>query len=366
MELKTGHSKTNCKRGLIMKKNVLFLFGGESSEHEVSCISAYNVLKAADTEIYNIYMIGITKDGRWLYYDGDLEKIKNHTWQDFAKYQAVISPCKSDSGIVIFDKEIRKIKIDVCYPVLHGKNGEDGTVQGLLTLAGIPFVGCSYTSSAVCMDKIMAKCVLEVNNIPQTPYIYIKNTQKISYPALVKEIDEKLGFPCFVKPVNAGSSVGASKAEDKYALKASIEEAFRHDSKVMIEKFVNAREIEVAVMGNDMLLTAGPGEILSSSEFYDYETKYNDASVGYGIPADIDEKTKEIILDYARRAYTVLDCKGLSRVDFFIDRDTGVIYLNEINTLPGFTDASMYPKLFMDKGFTYKEIIDELIKTASL
>ncbi len=349
-----------------MKKNVLFLFGGESSEHEVSCVSAYNVLLAADTELYNIYTIGITKDGKWLYYDGDFEKIKDLSWVNEAKYKAVISPCKSDSGIIIFKDEIEKIKIDACFPVLHGKNGEDGTVQGLLTLAGIPFVGCSYTSSAVCMDKIMAKCVLEVNDIPQTPYIYIKKNQKISYAALANEVEEKLGFPCFVKPVNAGSSVGASKAEDAQELRESVEAAFIHDSKVMIEKFINCREIEVAVMGNDMYLLAGPGEILSTSEFYDYETKYHNASVGYKIPADIDEKTRETILCYARKAYSALDCKGISRVDFFLDRDTNKIYLNEINTLPGFTNTSMYPKLFMDKGFTYKEIVNALIEQASL
>ena len=349
-----------------MKKNILFLFGGESSEHEVSCVSAYNVLKAADTNLYNIYMIGITKDGKWLYFDGDYEKIKDLSWINEAKHKAIISPCKSDSGIIIFDKEVKKVKIDACFPVLHGKNGEDGTIQGLLTLSGIPFVGCSYTSSSVCMDKIMAKCVLEVNNIPQTPYIYIKNNEKICYEALANDVSQKLGFPCFVKPVNAGSSVGASKAKDGRELKKSVEEAFLHDSKVMIEKFVNCREIEVAVMGNDVLLLAGPGEILSDCEFYDYETKYNNASVGYGIPADIDEKTKETILCYARKAYTVLDCKGLSRVDFFLDKDTGEIYLNEINTLPGFTNTSMYPKLFMDKGFTYKELINKLLEQASL
>ena len=222
-----------------MKKNVLFLFGGESSEHEVSCLSAYNVLSAADSELYNIYMIGITKDGNWLYYDGAYEKIKDLSWEKEAKYKAVISPCKSDSGIIIFDEEIKKVKIDACFPVLHGKNGEDGTIQGLLTLAGIPFVGCSYTSSAVCMDKIMTKCILEVNNIPQTPYIYIKKNQKISFELLYAEVEEKLGFPCFVKPVNAGSSVGAAKADDREELFEAIKEAFLYDSKVMIEKFIN-------------------------------------------------------------------------------------------------------------------------------
>ncbi len=349
-----------------MKKNVLFLFGGESSEHEISCISVYNILNAVDRDEFNIHLIGITKTGEWFYYDKDIEKIKDATWSDEKLSKAIISPCKSHKGIIIFDEEVKKVNIDICFPVLHGKNGEDGTVQGLLTLAGIKFVGCSYMSSALCMDKVMTKIVLEKNDIPQTPYVSIKLSDWKNEKEVTDEIENKLGFPCFVKPVNAGSSMGASKACDLESLKKAIDDAFLHDKKVMVEKFINCREIETAVLGNDDIEVAGPGEIISQSEFYDYDTKYHTDSVGYDIPAKLEEEVSKKIIEYAKKAYKVLDCKGLSRIDFFIDKDTGDIYLNEINTLPGFTNISMYPKLFINKGLSYKELVRELIKIASL
>lgn len=349
-----------------MKKNTLFLFGGESSEHEISLISAYNVLNAVDRDKYNIYTIGITKDGQWYYYDGDYEKIKDGSWSEENNKKAIISPCKSDSGIIIFDKEIKKVKIDVCFPVLHGKCGEDGTIQGLLTLGGIKFVGCSYMSSSLCMDKVMTKIVLEKNNIPQTPYLYLKKQNFNDKDKTCKEVFSQIGYPCFVKPVNAGSSLGASKVAKEEELEDALTEAFRYDSKVLIEKFINCREIEVAVMGNDTVKLAGPGEILSESEFYDYDTKYLTDTVGYDIPAKLDNNVTEKIREYAKKAYKVLDCKGLSRIDFFVDKATGEIYLNEINTLPGFTNISMYPKLFISEGLTYKELVSELLELASL
>lgn len=350
-----------------MKKNVLFLFGGESSEHEVSCVSAYNVLKAADTDKYNIYTVGITRKGEWYYFDGDFEKIKDGSWEKEPLKKAIISPCKSHSGIIVLNREPQIINIDVCFPVLHGKNGEDGTIQGLLTLAGIKFVGCSYMSSALCMDKVMTKIVLEKNNLPQTPYVFMKKNDLDKSDEYKSEVKEKLGFPCFVKPVNAGSSVGASKVNSEDDFETSVNEAFKHDSKVLIEKYVNCREIETAVFGNDDIIVAGPGEILNDdSVFYDYETKYHTDTVGYGIPANIDSDTANLIREYAKKAFKVLDCKGLSRIDFFIDKDTGDIYLNEINTLPGFTNISMYPKLFLSEGYEYKELITMLLESASL
>lgn len=349
-----------------LKKNVLFLFGGESSEYEISLISAYNVITAVDKELYNIYTIGITKDGNWYYYEGDFSKIKDGTWIHEDNKKAIISPCKSHSGILIFDKEIKKVKIDICFPVLHGKNGEDGTVQGLLTLAGIKFVGCSFMSSSLCMDKVMTKIVLEKNNIPQTPYIFLKKQDFCDLNKIKEEIISEIGFPCFVKPVNAGSSVGASKVGKDSYLKEALDDAFKYDDKVLIEKYINCREIETAVMGNDIIKVAGPGEILSQSEFYDYDTKYHTDTVGYDIPAKLDESLLDKIREYAKKAYKVLDCKGLSRIDFFLDKDTGEVYLNEINTLPGFTNISMYPKLFINEGLSYKELVSELLELASL
>ena len=348
-----------------LKKNVLFLFGGESSEYEISCISAYNVLNAVDQERYNIVPLGITKKGEWYYYNGSYDKIKDLTWDKEELPKAIISPCKSDKGIIIFDKEVKKLKIDLCFPVLHGKNGEDGTVQGLLTLAGIPFVGCSCMSSSLCMDKVMTKIVLEKNHIPQTPYIYIKEPYR-ELNNVKEEIQKTIGYPCFVKPVNAGSSMGAHKVNCEEELEKALDDAFSHDKKVLIEKFVNCREIEVAVMGNENIQIAGPGEILQESEFYDYDTKYHTDSVGYGIPAKLTSEMTEKIKEYAKKAYRVLDCKGLSRVDFFVSRDTDEIYLNEINTLPGFTNISMFPKLFINEGLSYKELVTKLLEIASL
>lgn len=347
-------------------KNILILFGGESSEHEVSEISAENVIKALDREKYNPVTVGITKDGKWYLYEGDTEKISGCRWEDNCTKEAIISPSKTHKGILVIseDGKTEKISIDVCFPVLHGKNGEDGTVQGLLELSGIPYVGCRTLSSAMCMDKVITKVILEKNNIPQTPYVYIKK-EEYSESTDVDAIVSELGYPVFVKPANAGSSVGASKAKNSEELKKSIELALAHDSKVLIEKNIRCREIETAVLGNENPVIAGPGEILSDGEFYDYDTKYiSNQSVGYGIPAEITEDQKEKILDYALRAYRALECRGLSRVDFFIDRDTDEIYLNEINTLPGFTGISMYPMLFISEGISYGELVEKLLETA--
>lgn len=351
-----------------MKKNLLILFGGESSEHEVSLISSSNVLNAIDKEIYDITTIGITKDGRWLLYEGEYDKIKDGSWTDEASKKAIISPCKSQGGIVILGENgWEERKIDVCFPVLHGKNGEDGTVQALLKLAGIKFVGCEMLGSAVAMDKIMTKIILEKNNIPQTPYVYFKKHNLDKLDTYIEKIENELGYPCFVKPVNAGSSVGASKAGNRDELIKAIDEAIIHDDKVMVEKFINCREIEVAVMGNTSVKIAGPGEIVSESEFYDYDTKYiSNSGVSYNIPAHISEEQTKLIKEYAISAFDVLDLKGLSRIDFFIDKDNGDIYLNEVNTIPGFTNISMFPKMFMSSGVSYTKLVSELLELAQM
>ncbi len=346
-----------------MKKTVLVLFGGESTEHEVSNKSAYNVVNAMNRDKYDIILIGITKDGKWYLYEGDIENIKDGSWQLKDNREAVISPSKSVKGITVFNKDgsFENIKTDVCFPVLHGKNGEDGTVQGLLELSGINFVGGKTLSMAMCMDKVITKIILEKNNIPQTPYFFLKKNDDL----FLKLKESKIKFPLFVKPVNAGSSIGASKASDESELEKAVKEAFLYDDKVLVEKNINCREIETAVFGNDILSVAGPGEIISDSQFYDYNTKYiSNDNVGYQIPADITEEQTKLIIDYAKKAYKALECRSLSRVDFFIDKDTGEIYLNEINTLPGFTNISMYPKLFISAGIEYGKLVDLLIETA--
>ena len=240
-------------------------------------------------------------------------------------------------------------------------------MQGLLTLAGIPYVGSNVVSSAVCMDKVFSKMVLEYHGIPQTPYLYYTKKDFPEWKTVEQEVKEKLDFPCFVKPVNAGSSVGASKADGPQELRRSVEEAFLYDSKVMVEKYINCREIEVAVMGNQMISCAGPGEIVSNNEFYDYDTKYvNCDGVAYHIPADISDKMTNEIRSYALKAYNVLDCKGLCRIDFFVNRDDNRIYLNELNTLPGFTNISMYPKMWVSEGMSYARVVERLLELASL
>ena len=353
----------------MIKENLLLLFGGESTEHEVSEMSASNVIEAVNREKYNLITVGITKEGKWYLYQGGTEKIKDGTWeQSDTLKEAFLSPSKSQSGLVVLNRDsYETIHIDKCFPVLHGKNGEDGTVQGLLTLAGIPYVGSNVVSSAVCMDKVFAKMVLEYHGIPQTPYLYYTKKDFPEWKTVEQEVKEKLDFPCFVKPVNAGSSVGASKADCPQELRRSVEEAFLYDSKVMVEKYINCREIEVAVMGNQMISCAGPGEIVSNNEFYDYDTKYvNCDGVAYHIPADISDKMTNEIRSYALKAYNVLDCKGLCRIDFFVNRDDNRIYLNELNTLPGFTNISMYPKMWVSEGMSYTRVVERLLELASL
>lgn len=353
----------------MIKENLLLLFGGESTEYEVSEMSASNVIEAIDRDKYNLITVGITKDGKWYLYQGGTEEIRDGSWErSDARKEAFLSPSKSQGGLVVLHGDhYETIPIDKCFPVLHGRNGEDGTVQGLLTLAGIPYVGPNVASSAVCMDKVFTKMILQHNGIPQTPYLYYSKRDFPEWEEVERETAEKLGFPCFVKPVNAGSSVGANKANNAQELRQSLEEAFRYDSKVMIEKYINCREIEVAVLGNQTISCAGPGEIVSNNEFYDYDTKYvNCDGVDYHIPADISDKMTNEIRRYALKAYHALDCKGLCRIDFFVSRDDNQIYLNELNTLPGFTNISMYPKMWVSEGMTYAQLVEKLLELASL
>ncbi len=346
--------------------NLLVLFGGKSTEHEVSCMSAGNVIEALDREKYNVITVGITKEGKWYLYEGDAKHIRDGSWQTAPDLkEAFVKPGKE---LVVLDGGTAScIPVDKCFPVLHGRNGEDGTVQGLLTLADIPYVGPNVVSSAVCMDKVFTKVVMEHYGIPQTPYLYYTKNNLPDWQTVIRQTETELGFPCFVKPVNAGSSVGASKAGNPEELEASIREAFLYDNKVLVEKFIPCREIEVAVMGNEHPACAGPGEIVSNNTFYDYDTKYvNCDGVTYHIPADISDKLTNEIRKYALRAYEVLDCKGLCRIDFFLDREDGKLYLNELNTLPGFTNISMYPKMWLSEGLTYPQVVERLLELASL
>ncbi len=346
-----------------MKKiNVCVLFGGVSSEHSVSEVSASAVLENIDREKYEVYPVGITENGKWFLYNGSTDAIRNHCWEKGEIVPALISPDRTDKALLVFEKgEVKKINIDVVYPVLHGKNGEDGTIQGLCALADIPCVGSGVIGSAVCMDKCIAKMLFQKADIPQADWVEIKNGDFVNY----EEIEKKLGYPCFIKPSSAGSSVGVTKAANRVELEEGIKLALRHDYKVLIEEAIDAREVECGVMGNFVPETSAVlGEIKPAKEFYDFEAKYQDEDSKLMIPAPVDKEQEERIKDLAIRAYKVCECRGYSRVDFFIDRKSGRIVLNEINTIPGFTPISMYPKVWEETGFSMKELIDKHINLA--
>lgn len=346
------------------RKSLCIIFGGSSSEYEISLLSACSVLQNINKNKYDIHMIAITKCGKWYYYDGGIDKIPGHKhWGKEGYDKAILSPDRGDKSIIRFkpDGTIEKIKIDVILPVLHGKNGEDGTIQGLFELAGIPYVGSGVLGSAVCMDKCVAKILFKEAGIPQANWVQIKRGSEIP----TEEIEKKLGYPCFIKPAGAGSSIGISKANNREELVSGVNAAFEHDYKVLVEEAVNAREVESAVIGNLKPSCAETlGEIAPAKEFYDYEAKYEDKNSRLMIPAPLDEETAEKIKKYAISAYKICECRGLARVDFFVEKQTGKIFLNEINTLPGFTSISMYPKLHDASGLPYSELIDKLIDCA--
>ncbi len=348
-----------------MKKTVAIIFGGESSEYEVSCVSAANVAENLNKELFEALLVGITKDGKWWIFKGSTDDMRNHIWQEKRALltPAVISPCKAHHGLLALDGatgSFEIIRIDIAFPVLHGKNGEDGTMQGLLELAGIPYVGCNTYASAVSMDKAATKTICSAAGIPVVPFISAYRTCELG--ALIEESEQKYGYPVFVKPANAGSSVGITKAKDRNELLNGISLAFEHDKKLLVEPNTVGREIEVAVCGNEKPFASVCGEIKPNSDFYDYETKYiNDKSECLA-PAPIDEATAEEIRSLAVKVYTALGCSGLSRVDFFLTENGA--FLNEINTIPGFTPISMYPKMMACVGISYSDLITKLLLLA--
>lgn len=356
------------KVGVMMEKlNICVIFGGVSSEHEVSLVSATTVISSLNKDKYNVHMVGITRDGKWRYYDGDVSDIVrfDDTADNFR--QAIISPDREDGGLLVFkDGGVEKIKIDAVIPAMHGRNGEDGTIQGLFELAGIPYVGPGVIGSAICMDKCVAKIMFREANIPQAAWVEVRADKSGAYDrSKLDEIEKKLGYPCFVKPSNAGSSVGISKAANRAELESGLSAAFEHDVKVLVEEAVNAREVESAVMGNENPVCAPIlGEIVSGAEFYDYDDKYKNGVSKLLMPAPLSEEMTAKIREYAVAAYKICECRGLSRVDFFVDKETDEIKLNEINTLPGFTSISMYPKLWQNSGVEISELLDRLIEYA--
>lgn len=351
-----------------MKKlNVCVLFGGMSPEHEVSLRSAEFVLSNLDQEKYNVFPVGITRKGDWILYGGkDYTQLPDGSWQDCPQNRkAAISPIKGQ-GLLSFEGDcVVREWIDVVFPVLHGENGEDGAMQGLLQLSGIPFVGSGVAASAVAMDKTLTKLVADSEGILQAGWMLVKGSEIESRgEAILDKIEERFEYPVFVKPAGTGSSVGVSKVAGRETAMQALMHAAQFDDKILVEEFIDGCEVEVAVMGNDVPVASICGEIDSGAEFYDYDAKYvTDTSVAY-IPARISDEIAEQTRQNAIRIYAAMGCKGLSRVDFFVTRKEGRIVFNEINTLPGFTSISMYPKLFCASGFTAGELVDELLRLA--
>ena len=355
-----------------MKKTVAILFGGESSEYEVSCVSAANVAENLDKEIYDLILVGITKDGKWWIYKGTTDDMRNHVWnENYANLvPAIISPCKAHHGLLALDGAkgtFEIVRIDVAFPVLHGKNGEDGTMQGFLQIAGIPFVGSGTSASSASMDKAITKAVIKMAGVVDQANCFVSYKSNFTENEC-GEIDTALNYfkgemPLFVKPANAGSSVGITKVKKKEDLRAALITAFNEDDKALIEETIVGREIEVAVLGNDDPEASCIGEIFAANEFYDYNAKYENEASHTAIVTDLTPEKEAEIRKAAVRVYKTMGCKGLARVDFFLT-ESGRVVFNELNTLPGFTHISMYPQLWEASGVPYAELIDKLITLA--
>lgn len=350
------------------KMCVALLFGGMSSEHEVSCVSVGNFVRNIDRSKYEVLTVGITKEGHWLYTEATAEQMADGSWEELpGNMPCVISPDRADHGMILFtpDGRVEKMHLDVVIPVLHGLWGEDGTVQGLLELAGIAYVGCGVLASSVCMDKAVANALFEANGVPHTKWVAANRWEiEKDLEGVCAGVEEKLGWPVFVKPANAGSSVGISKVSSQEELKAAIALALENDRKVVFEAFVDGQEVECAVIGSDPAVATRPGEILAGAEFYTYDDKYKNGVSQTVIPAHLPEAKLDEVKTYAAMAYTALNCEGLARCDFFVEKNTGRVLINEINTFPGFTPISMYPKLMEHEGTPVPALIDHLIELA--
>lgn len=371
----------------MQKKTIALLFGGQSSEHEISKISTSTIISNLSKDLYNIVPIYITKDGKWKIYDtyqdddnysdskviSNPNDIINANWEKVHS-TAIISPDTSHKGIIkITGDKLSFINVDVVIPIIHGKGGEDGTIQGLLELAKLPYVGCGLLSSAMCMDKSYTKIVVDSININQAKYKTFQQHQveKILNMSLSERkvffeenIQTQIGLPCYIKPANAGSSKGITKAFDLNQFFNGLSEAILHDNRVVVEENIIGKEVECGVIGNHDVLASRIGQVLSVTDFYDFEAKYNNKNSKTIIPADLDDSIAKEIQEYAIKIFKALDGRGLSRVDFFVEEKTNKVIFNEINTFPGFTSISMYPMLLSDLGFDLPSLLNRLINLA--
>ncbi|MBR2806153.1 MAG: D-alanine--D-alanine ligase [Oscillospiraceae bacterium] len=346
------------------KKRICILFGGVSSEYEVSCNSAASIVENISRDAFDICLVGITKEGKWFLYSGGTASMRDYTWvDDPGNIPAVISPDRSVHGLMVMGDEPKTIYIDCVFPVLHGKNGEDGTMQGLLEISGIPYVGCGVLASSVCMDKVFTTMILDRAGIAHVRWRSFLASDELDYEKLSGELEEYLGYPMFVKPANAGSSVGITKVHNASELRPAFELAFSNDSKIIVEQAAVGKELECAGFGNGIPFISRVAEIIPKHEFYDYDAKYIDASVTV-LPADIPESLSEKMRETAAKAYVALNCRGFSRIDFLWDEKSDTLYLNEVNTIPGFTAISMYPQCMQDSGMSYSDLITNLINLA--
>jgi len=346
----------------MIQKNVLVLFGGTSPEHEISMASAAAVIGSLGR--HNVVPVYITRGGKWLLYDGKLDNIQSIDWERFGT-PAILSPDRTNKGVLrIVGDKVKVIPVDIVFPVLHGPDGEDGTVQGLCELAGLPYVGSGVLSSALAMDKAFAKLIAKSLKIPQGDYLVFKRYALSDIEPALKKVRYKLGYPCFVKPAVGGSSIGITKANNKQELKEAIALALKYDNKVIVEKAIKGRELEVGVLGQNAGAEASVvGEIVPDGEFYDYDAKYVKPGSKTLVPAELPEQTIAEIQKHALELFRGIDGRGMARVDFFVD-ETGKVLLNEINTVPGYTNISMYSKLWEASGVPRTVLIERLLELA--
>jgi D-alanine-D-alanine ligase len=350
------------------KLRVGVIFGGRSGEHEVSLRSAESIIKAMDRSRYEIVPIGITREGRWLVSGNATAMLPEAVMTSQNHQDVAIIGDPTRQGLTRLDEGQRALSsepLDVVFPVLHGPYGEDGTIQGLLEMAGVPYVGCGVLASANGMDKITMKQLFQRDGLTVAEYEwFLRSSWEYDCEALIDQVAQSLGFPVFVKPANLGSSVGISKADDKQQLREAVNDAARYDRRIIVERAVNGREIEVSILGNEHPAASLPGEIIAGHAFYDYEDKYIDNASRTDVPAKLPDDVIEQIQRDGIRAFQAIDGSGLARVDFFVEHQTSRVIINEINTMPGFTSISMYAKLWEASGIAYSELIDRLIDLA--
>jgi len=355
---------------MAQKIRVGIIFGGRSGEHEVSLVSARGIMAAIDREKYQVLPIGITREGRWIAGGDPMRALQSGLREGHSQTAALLSD-PSQPGLLCLEEQknglraARLSEVDVVFPVLHGPYGEDGTVQGLLELANLAYVGAGVAASALGMDKVLQKSLFRQHGLPVVQHIAVLRRDWEHDPdGIIERVLATVGCPCFVKPANLGSSIGIGKAHDAAELPVALSQAAQYDRKILVEEAIDAREIEVSVLGNDEPMASVPGEIVPCNEFYDYAAKYIDDDSELLIPAAISPALTHRVQELAVRAFQAIDCAGMARVDFLLERDTDRVYVSELNTIPGFTPISMYPKLWQASGISFSELIDRLLELA--